>query len=76
MAYLSFDDDPNVPEGAVLVAEVTVSQYLRPDGSLGVRTHYDGSLPMSSVLGWAAHVAWAALNASPVPPSPEEAEDG
>jgi hypothetical protein len=49
--FLPIDEDANVPPGAVLVAEVTVSQYLRPDGSLGLRTFYDGDLPLSSVLG-------------------------
>lgn len=50
-AYLPIDDDPNVPDGSLVVAEVTVTQYAHPDGSLGLRTHYDGDLPLSSVLG-------------------------
>ena len=49
--YLSISDDPNVPRGSMVVAEVTVTQYAKPDGSLGLRTHYDGDLPLSSVLG-------------------------
>lgn len=49
--YLPIHEDPSIPDGAILVAEVTVTQYALADGSLGLRTHYDGSLPLSSVLG-------------------------
>jgi hypothetical protein len=49
--YLPIDQDENVPPDSVLVAEVTVTQYATSDGRLHLRTHYDGDLPLSSVLG-------------------------
>jgi hypothetical protein len=51
MGWLPLDQDPNVPDGIVPIAEIVVSQYMKPDGAIGIRTHYDGDLPLSSVLG-------------------------
>lgn len=51
-SMLPLEDDPSVPEGAVFVCEVLVTQYIRPDSSLGIRTSYrgDGS-SVSTALG-------------------------
>jgi len=44
-------DDPNVPSESVLATEVTVTQYIRPDTTIGIRTHYSGDGSLSQVLG-------------------------
>lgn len=51
MIYVPLDEDPEVPEGAVQVAEVVVTQYLDETGAMKIRTFYDGEIPLSSVLG-------------------------
>lgn len=51
MPYLPLDQDDNIPPDAVQIAEVTVTHYMTGDGSLHLRTHYDGELPLSSILG-------------------------
>ena len=43
--------DESVEPGSILATEVLVTQYLRPDGSLGVRTFYSGDGSLSQVLG-------------------------
>jgi hypothetical protein len=48
---VNLDDDPDVPKGSVVACEVTVTQYIRPDTTLGVRTHYSGDGSLSQVLG-------------------------
>lgn len=49
--YMPIHEDPSVPDEAILIAEVTVSQYVLPDGKLGLRTHRAGDVPLSSILG-------------------------
>lgn len=50
-SLLSLSDDPKVEPGSILATEVLVTQYLRPDGGLGVRTYYSGDASLSQVLG-------------------------
>jgi hypothetical protein len=50
-SLIPLEDDPNVEPGSIMATEVVVTQYLRPDGTLGVRTHYDGDGSLSQVLG-------------------------
>lgn len=51
MPYMPIEDDPMVPDGSVLAASVRVDQYIRPDGTFGVRTWYEGHSPLTQVLG-------------------------
>jgi hypothetical protein len=56
-SLIPFDDDPEIEAGSVLATEVVVTQYLRPDGSVGLRTHYDGDGSLSQVIGLLAMAA-------------------
>lgn len=49
--YVPIEEDHAVPDGSVSLGRITVDQYATPDGTLHVRTFYDGDLPLSSVLG-------------------------
>lgn len=51
MAYRPISEDPSVPAGAMVNAEVVVTQYFTPDGRLANRVFYDGEVPLSQVLG-------------------------
>lgn len=50
-SLIPLEGDPNVDPGSILATEVVVTQYLRPDGTLGIRTHYDGDGSLSQILG-------------------------
>ena len=48
---LSIEDDPNIPAGSVVATEVLVTQFIRPDATVGTRTVYRGDGSLSQVLG-------------------------
>lgn len=50
-SLIPLEDDPAIEPGSIMATEVVVTQYLRPDGSMGIRTHYDGDGSLSAVLG-------------------------
>jgi hypothetical protein len=50
-SLLPLRNDPAIEPGSILANEVLVTQYLRPDGTLGTRTHYQGDSSLSQVLG-------------------------
>lgn len=53
----ALEDDPNVAEGSLVATEVTVTQYIRPDTTVGIRTHYTGDGSLSQILGLLAMAA-------------------
>lgn len=44
-------DDPGVPDGSIFVCDILVTEYIRPDGSLGTRTWFSGGVPLSQCIG-------------------------
>jgi hypothetical protein len=50
-SLIPLSDDPKVEPGCIMATEVLVTQYLRPDGSFGIRTFYSGDGSLSQVLG-------------------------
>jgi hypothetical protein len=51
LAYRPITEDPEVPDGSIVNAEIVVTQYFTPDGFLQRRCFYDGAVPLSTVLG-------------------------
>lgn len=50
-SVLPLTDDPRVPAGSVFSCDIVVTQYLKPDGDLAVRTWYSGGTSLSQALG-------------------------